>query len=68
MTKKDFIAIALVLDANQAPLALVQDFADMLEEQNERFNRSQFIRASTENLFQNSNREVAHLIQQRVLR
>lgn len=47
MTKKDFIAIAKVLDANVAPLELVQDFADMLVETNERFDRTLFIRAST---------------------
>lgn len=50
MTKKDFIAIAVILDANRAPLAIVSDFADMLEEQNPRFNRQLFVEASTENM------------------
>lgn len=50
MTRKHFIAIAATLDANRAPLALVQDFADMLEEQNERFDRPRFIEAATINI------------------
>lgn len=50
MTKKDFIAIAGVLDANTAPLATVLDFADMLEEDNPRFDRATFVRASTRRL------------------
>jgi hypothetical protein len=50
MTKRDFIAIAKVLDANFAPLAIVSDFADMCEETNERFDRQKFVIASTQNL------------------
>lgn len=50
MTKQDFEAIAHVLDANEAPLAIVLDFADMLSEQNERFNYGLFVKASTKEL------------------
>lgn len=50
MTKKDYEAIAKCLDANHAPLSLVLDFADMLAEDNERFNRRVFVAASTNNL------------------
>lgn len=50
MTKKDFIAIAKVLDANHAPLALVSDFADMCEETNPLFDRQRFVEASTVNM------------------
>lgn len=50
MTKKDFEAIAHTLDANHAPLTLVQDFADMLKEDNPRFDRDTFIRAATHNI------------------
>lgn len=50
MTRKDFIAIAKVLDANMAPLCLVSDFADMCEETNELFDRQKFVVASTQNL------------------
>lgn len=50
MTKKDFIAIAKVLDANHADLALVSDFADMCEETNPLFNRQMFVVAATENI------------------
>lgn len=47
MTRKDFEAIAHVLDANVADIGLVFDFANMLAETNERFNRELFIKAST---------------------
>jgi hypothetical protein len=47
MTKKDFIAIAAVLNANHADTALVLDMADMLGEQNPLFNRALFVDAST---------------------
>ena len=50
MTKKDFEAIAEVLNANAAPLSLVLDFADMCEESNPRFNRALFVQASTAKL------------------
>lgn len=50
MTRKDFEAIAEVLDANRAPLETVLDMADMLGEQNPRFNRGLFIQASTHKL------------------
>lgn len=50
MTRKHFEAIAHTLDANQAPLSLVSDFADMLEESNPRFDRQRFVVASTLNL------------------
>jgi hypothetical protein len=50
MTRKDFEAIAHVLDANHAPLALVMDFSDMLEESNPRFDRPRFVAAATKEL------------------
>jgi hypothetical protein len=50
MSKRDFIAIAHVLNANMAPLELVSDFADMLEEDNDLFDRQKFVVASTLNL------------------
>lgn len=49
MTRKDFESIAHCLNANHAPLALVFDFADMLEEDNPRFDRARFVKASTLN-------------------
>lgn len=50
MTKKDYIKIAECLDANHAPLSLVLDFADMLAEDNSRFDKQKFVAASTNNL------------------
>lgn len=50
MSKRDFIAIAHILNANIAPLSLVSDFADMCEETNECFDRQKFVIASTQNL------------------
>lgn len=50
MTKKDFIAIAAVLSANNSPLHTVLDMADMLEDSNPRFDRGLFVEASTGNL------------------
>lgn len=50
MTRKHFEAIAHVLDANIVDLAIVSDFADMLEESNPRFDRLTFVQASTVNL------------------
>jgi hypothetical protein len=50
MTKRDYIRIAAVLDANHTPLATVQDFADMLQEDNALFDRARFVKASTEQL------------------
>lgn len=47
MSKRDFEAIAHTLNANMAPLELVLDFADMLEETNPRFDRSLFVQAAT---------------------
>lgn len=47
MTKQDFEAIAEILDANMAGEGIVLDFADMLAEQNPRFDRARFIDAST---------------------
>jgi len=63
MTKKNFEAIAHVLDANHAPLSLVQDFADMLEEENPRFDRTLFIAASTVTLLDLANYEAMKLRQ-----
>lgn len=47
MSKKDFEAIAHILNVNMAPLELVQDFADQFAEDNPRFNRALFIRVAT---------------------
>jgi hypothetical protein len=47
MTRKDFEAIADLLDANIADEAIVLDFADMLAEQNPRFDRVRFITRAT---------------------
>ena len=47
MTKQHFEAIAHTLDANVADMCLVLDFADMLEEQNDRFDRPRFVEAAT---------------------
>lgn len=47
MTRKHFEAIAATLNANVAPLNLVLDFADMLEEENDRFDRGRFVVAAT---------------------
>jgi hypothetical protein len=61
MTKQHFEAIAHVLDANVTPLPIVLDFADMLEEQNERFDRARFIDASTIKLLDSHSRTVRML-------
>lgn len=66
MTRKHFEAIAHTLDANHAPLALVLDFADMLEEQNERFDRGRFVTASTKNLADALRRDSLALTRERV--
>lgn len=47
MTRKHFEAIAHVLNANMAPHELVEDFADMLEQENPRFDRYRFVDASS---------------------
>lgn len=65
MTKKDFIAIAHTLNANVAPLALVQDFADMLAETNPLFNRQMFVKAATERLLDISHWEAAQVAKSR---
>lgn len=61
MTKKDFTAIAITLDANRAPLALVEDFADMLEDSNPLFDRQKFIVAATIELRATMSRDHRHL-------
>ena len=48
MTRKDFENIAATLNANAAPLELVLDFADMLEETNPRFDRGRFVAAAAQ--------------------
>lgn len=55
MTRKHFEAIAHTLNMNHADLNIVQDMADMLEEQNERFDRPRFIAAATKNLREDLN-------------
>jgi hypothetical protein len=50
MTRKDFEAIAHVLDANHADIGIVLDFAMMLEEQNPRFDTGLFVKAATHHL------------------
>lgn len=47
MSRKDFEAIAKVLNANLTPLPTVLDMADMLAEGNERFDKRKFVEAST---------------------
>lgn len=47
MTRKHFEAIAKVLNANMASHELVEDFADMLEQENPRFDRDRFVDASS---------------------
>jgi hypothetical protein len=58
MTRQDYEAIAKVLDANHADLALVGDFADMLEENNARFDRGLFFKAATGNVEKDANHTV----------
>lgn len=50
MTRKDFEAIARILDANTADYCIVADFADFLSEENPRFDRERFVEASTQEL------------------
>lgn len=50
MTKKDFIAIAEVLNANLSPLATVLDMCDVFAADNPRFNKQVFVAAATKNL------------------
>ncbi len=45
MTRKDFVAIAKVLDASGADRALCERMADMLANTNPRFKREVFLRA-----------------------
>mgnify|MGYP006193456685 FL=1 len=47
MNQQEVDAIAHTLDANEAPLALVLDFADMLEESVNDFSRKAFVRSAT---------------------
>lgn len=47
MTRKDYQKIVEILDANVVEVGVVLDFADMLEEDNPRFDRARFIDAST---------------------
>ena len=65
MTKQHFEEIAHVLDANRAPLALVEDFADMLSEQNERFDRARFVKAATNALVEDMDADLARLLRKR---
>ncbi len=46
MTKRGYIAIAHVLNVNHASLEIVQDMADMLGEDNPRFDRTRFMDAA----------------------
>jgi hypothetical protein len=65
MTKQHFEEIANVLNANVAPLSLVEDFADMLSEQNERFDRTRFIKASTYALVESLDRDLDMVLRRR---
>lgn len=56
MTRRDFESIAAVLDANHAPYPIVCDMADMLEEDNPRFDRSRFIDAASNNIREDAKR------------
>lgn len=50
MTKRDYIAIAEVLNANLAPLPTVLDMCDVFAADNPRFDKRVFVAASTKNL------------------
>lgn len=61
MTRKDFEAIAEVLNANHASFAIVSDMADMLEETNPRFDRGLFFKAATSEIREDAARLVRML-------
>jgi len=61
VTRKDSEVIARTLNANTAPLDLVLDFADMLEEGNPRFDRVHFVQAATGNLEKQQSFEARNL-------
>jgi hypothetical protein len=65
MTKQHFEAIANVLNANNAPLSLVLDFADMCEESNPRFDRTKFVQWSTKSLLDEHEYNVRAIKKQR---
>lgn len=58
MTKKHFLSIATILDANAAPLYLVADMADYFAEVNPNFDRKAFIEASTVTIKAKAEREL----------
>lgn len=45
MTRKDYIKIAAIIKARGADVDLANDFADLLEDDNERFDRERFLTA-----------------------
>lgn len=57
-TKRYYVKVAHTLNANHASLAIVLDFADMFEEDDERFDRAAFVQAATGNLRDDLTREL----------
>ncbi len=46
MTRKDYIAIAAILRAQNAPISMVEAFADLFAADNPRFKRETFFKAA----------------------
>lgn len=65
-TKQHYKAIAHILDANHTDLCVVSDFADYFEEDNERFDRTLFIRAATEQAIKDMRHQERMLKRERV--
>lgn len=45
MTRRDYIKVAAIIKARGADVDLANDFADLFEEDNERFDRERFLAA-----------------------
>lgn len=65
MTRKDFVAIAAVLDANMADVNLVADMADMLADDNPNFDRARFMDAATGRIYKRIKFDKAIIEQER---
>ena len=48
MTRKNFIAIAKILNENEASHKMIEDFGNYFYDENERFDYHKFLVASTE--------------------
>lgn len=68
MTRKDYEAIAVVLDANHADFGIVADMADLLEEDNSCFDRARFIDAASINIREDASRLTRMLDREKVAR